>query len=358
MRCRTITGLSTITDDTPILGFENRPEPIPGVDEVLIRVSVCGVCHTEIDEIEGRTPPPLFPVIPGHQVVGRIVAAGPHSTPASDQPLASGSASAPGDLIGARVGVAWIGRSCEACSHCRAGRENLCPEFRATGRDLDGGYSELMAAHRAFVHPIPKRLQDFEAAPILCAGAVGYRALRMTGISDGAVLGFAGFGASAHLVLQMARYLYPNTTLCVFARGEQARRLALDLGAAWAGSFCEAPPARLDAVIDTTPAWAPVLAALEQLSPGGRLVINAIGKDNSIDKQRLLELDYSRHLWEEKEIKSVANVTRADVRESLQLAERVPLKPQVTPFTLEDADQALRRVKRGGGTGAVVLAVS
>ncbi len=357
MRCRTITGISTITDDTPILGFEERPEPIPGTDEVLLRVSVCGVCHTEIDEIEGRTPPRRFPVIPGHQVVGRIVAVGPPSKPADEQQPALGSSSAAGGLIGTRVGVAWIGRSCEECSHCRAGQENLCAQFRATGRDHDGGYAELMTAHRAFVHPIPETLQDCEAAPIMCAGAVGYRALRMTGITDGAVLGFTGFGASAHLVLQMARYLYPNATLCVFARGNYARRLALHLGAAWAGSFSERPPARLDAVIDTTPAWAPVLTALEHLSPAGRLVINAIGKDDSIDKQRLLELNYSRHLWEEKGVKSVANVTRFDVREALQLAGRMPLKPQVTPFTLDEADQALRRIKRGGGTGAVALAI-
>ncbi len=343
MRCMTMTRITALSEDSVPLTAAVRPNPDPGPGQVLIRVSVCGVCHTEIDEIEGRTPPPQLPVVPGHQVVGRVAALGKDTV---------------GPALGDRVGVAWIGSACGGCAYCLGDSENLCEEFRATGRDLDGGYAELMVARAAFVHPIPHTLSDSEAAPLLCAGAVGYRALRLTQLSDGGRLGFSGFGASAHIVLQTARHLYPHSSFYVFARSRAARQLALDLGAEWAGDFSQRPPQALDAVIDTTPAWVPVLVALESLAPGGRLVINAIGKNDSIDKEALLQLDYASQLWQEKEIKSVANLTRRDVAEFLKVAAGIPIKPQVSTLPLENANEALARLNQGGGTGALVLAVS
>ena len=315
------------------------PDPEPGAGEVRIRVRTCGVCHTELDEIEGRLPPPRLPMILGHQAVGTVDA------------LGAGVA----DLsLGDRVGVAWIFSACGECESCRSGTENLCPSFRATGRDAPGGYAERMIAPAAFVHPIPAAFSDAQAAPLLCAGAIGYRSLRLTGLEDGQVLGLMGFGASGHLVLQLARHSFPHSPVFVFARSDDQRRLARELGAAWAGGPTDRPPAELHAIIDTTPAWAPILAALEVLKPGGRLVINAIRKE-SADQESLLRLDYARHLWMEKEIKSVANVTRADVREFLSAAAEIPIRPVVEEFPLEDANAAVAQLRGRGGSGAKVL---
>jgi propanol-preferring alcohol dehydrogenase len=307
----------------------------------LIKISACGVCHTELDEIEGRTPPPALPVIPGHQVVGRIVGRGPGA-----------------DLypIGARVGVAWIYSSCGVCPFCRSGRENLCDQFRATGRDAHGGYAEYMAVPEDSAYLIPEIFSDLEAAPLLCAGAIGYRSLRLTGLEDGGNLGLVGFGASAHLVLKMVRRRFPNTRVFVLARMETEREFARDLGAAWAGSLEDEPPEKLQAAIDTTPAWKPIVAALNNLEPGGRLVINAIRKEEA-DKGELLKLDYPQHLWLEKEIKSVANVARRDVQEFLDLAAEVPIKPEVQVYGLEEANQALVELKERRIRGAKVLRI-
>ena len=315
------------------------PDPRPGKGEVLVRVAVCGVCHTELDEIEGRTPPPFLPMIPGHQVVGEVVERGADAT---------------GLEIGDRVGVAWIFSTCGHCEQCLAGNENLCGDFRATGRDANGGYAEYMAVPAAFAHPIPGDFTDTEAAPLLCAGAVGYRSLRLAGIRNGMRLGLAGFGASAHLVLMMVRHRYPDTEVYVFARKREEREFALQSGAAWAGDTLEAAPAKLHAVIDTTPAWLPVIKALENLEPGGRLVINAIRKE-AADRQQLLGLDYPRHLWMEKEIKSVANVTRRDVREFLDLAAAIPVRPVVETYALHEANRALLELKTRHVRGAKVL---
>jgi propanol-preferring alcohol dehydrogenase len=329
----------SLHDDSEPLRPADVPEPEPGPGEVLIRVSVCGVCHTELDEIEGRTPPPRLPVIPGHQAVGVVEKTGDGVTR---------------HKTGDRVGVAWIFSSCGACAYCLAGDDNLCPEFRATGRDADGGYAEYMKVGEDYAFDIPGNLTDSEAAPLLCAGAIGYRSLRLTGIEDRQSLGLTGFGASGHFVLKMARHLYPNAGIYVFARSGPERAFARDLGAAWAGGTEETPPRKLDAIIDTTPAWKPVVEALRNLNPGGRLVINAIRKEDS-DKEYLLNLDYPSHLWMEKEIKSVANVSRRDVREALDLASRFEVVPEVEEYPLEDANRVLGELKKGIIKGAKVL---
>jgi propanol-preferring alcohol dehydrogenase len=246
---------------------------------------------------------------------------------------------------------------CGHCESCRRGEENLCAQFLATGRDAHGGYAERMAVPEAFAHPIPDAFGDAEAAPLLCAGAVGYRSLRLTGLENGQVLGLTGFGASGHLVLQLVRHRFPNTPVYVFARSEAEREFALHLGASWAGDTREVPPEEPHAIIDTTPAWTPVVAALENLRPGGRLVINAIRKEDR-DKEALLGLDYARHLWLEKEVKSVANVARVDVREFLRLAAEVPLRPEVEEYPLEEANRALIELKARTIRGAKVLRIA
>jgi propanol-preferring alcohol dehydrogenase len=317
-------------------------EPAPGPGEVLLRVLTFGVCHTELDEIEGRTPPASLPAVLGHQVVGRVAGAGPGATRFR---------------LGERLGVGWIYSACGRCPFCLAGEENLCPSFRAAGRDAAGGYAEYMVAPEAFVYPIPDALSDAEAAPLLCAGAIGYRSLRLTGLQDGQRLGLTGFGASAHLVLQMARRRFPHSEVYVFARREAERAFARELGAVWAGEAGETPPARLHAVIDTTPVWRPVVEALRVLEPGGRLVINAIRKEET-DKDVLLRLDYATHLWMEKEIKSVANVTRRDIAETLDLAAEIGLRPAVEEYPLAEANRALYELKTMKIRGAKVLRVS
>ena len=237
------------------------------------------------------------------------------------------------------------------------GDENLCEQFRATGRDANGGYAELMVVPQAFAHAIPDSLADAQAAPLLCAGAIGFRSLRLAGLEDGQALGLTGFGASAHLVLKLVRHRFPTTEVFVFARSAAERAFASELGATWAGDTAERAPKRLHAIIDTTPAWTPIVKALENLEPGGRLVINAIRKVDA-DKDALLTLDYPQHLWLEKEIKSVANVTRADVREFLRLAAEIPLEPEVQEYELADANRALVDLKSGDVRGAKVLRVS
>jgi alcohol dehydrogenase, propanol-preferring len=325
----------TTTPLTP----QSVPIPTPGNDEILIRVTACGVCHTELDEIEGRTPPPRFPIIPGHQVVGRVDAAGP----GADRFTA-----------GQRVGVAWINHACGHCDYCREGLENLCPAFAATGRDAHGGYAEYMTVHQEFAFPIPDRFSDVQAAPLLCAGAIGYRSMALCQMRDGQRLGLTGFGASAHLVLKMVQHLFPQSPVYVFARSAGEQAFALSLGAAWAGDTNDRPPQLLDCIIDTTPAWTPVVAALANLKPGGRVVINAIRKEVA-DRDVLLTLDYASHLWHEKEIKSVANVARSDVSHFLQLADRIPIIPEVEIFGLNDANRALLELKTRKIRGGKVL---
>jgi propanol-preferring alcohol dehydrogenase len=234
--------------------------------------------------------------------------------------------------------------------------ENLCPDFRATGRDIPGGYAQYTTVLEDFAFPVPDAFSDAQAAPLLCAGAIGWRSLRLAGLADGEPLGLTGFGASAHLVLQLARYLYPRSKICVFARSERERNFALSLGAGWAGEPAEKSPEKLAAVIDTTPAWKPVVEALANLAPGGRLVINAIRKEAS-DRDQLLRLEYPLHLWQEKEIKSVANVARRDIAEFLDLAAKIPILPDVEEYAFFDANRALAELKAGQIRGAKVLKI-
>lgn len=342
MRAMILSRLGSLEENPEPLALAELPVPQPGAGEIRLRVAACGVCHTELDEIEGRMPPPRLPVVLGHQAVGRVEALGAGVT---------------GIREGDRVGVAWIFSACGRCKYCREGNENLCPWFRATGRDADGGYAETMMVPAAFAHPIPDVFSDVQAAPLLCAGAIGYRSLELAALADGESLGLTGFGASAHLVLKMVRHRYPNTRVHVFARSEGERAFARELGAVWTGDSGEEPPEKLAAIVDTTPAWAPVVEALRNLEPEGRLVINAIRKEER-DKEALLRLDYSRDLWLEKEIKSVANVARSDVREFLALAAEIPLAPETQEFPLEAANQALRELKARRIRGAKVLRIS
>ncbi len=339
MKAMVLRKISDLRRESNPLEMCDLPEPAPATGEILIRVTACGVCHTELDEIEGRTAPPVLPVIPGHQVVGTVHALG-------------SAASLYG--IGERVGVGWIFSACGSCEYCRGGRENLCPGFRATGRDRNGGYAEYIVVPEAFAYPIPPLFSDAEAAPLLCAGAIGYRSLRLANLDDGQPLGLTGFGASAHLVLMMVRHLHPRTKIFVFARREEERRFALDLGAAWAGETGETAPEKLQAIIDTTPAWRPVVEALRNLRSGGRLVVNAIRKEKG-DQVELLRLDYPAHLWMEKEMSSVANVTRRDIAEFLELAAAIPIRPQVEEYPLDQANRALIDLKIGRIRGAKVL---
>jgi propanol-preferring alcohol dehydrogenase len=336
MRAMVLTSVAGFDENNEPLQLSELPRPAAGDDEVLIEVSVCGVCHTELDEIEGRTPPPHFPVVPGHEIVGRIAALG---------------AGCSRREIGQRVGVGWIHSSSGGVD------ENVDPAFKATGRDVDGGYAEYMVVPELYAYPIPDVFTDMEAAPLLCAGAVGYRSLRLTNIRDGQVLGLTGFGGSGHLVLQLAKHLYPSAKVFVFARSETERAFALELGADWSGDTSEIPPQPPHAIIDTTPAWRPVLAALECLRPGGRLVINAIRKE-AADRHLLADISYADHLWLEKEIKSVANVTHRDIEEFLPIAAEIPLRVAVQTYPLAKANQALNDLRAGHVRGAKVLIIS
>ena len=342
MRAMILPKLGSLEENPEPLVLAELPVPVPGEGEVRIRIAACGVCHTELDEIEGRAPPPRLPVVLGHQAVGRVEAMGKGVKTLRE---------------GDRVGVPWIFSACGRCKYCREGNENLCPWFAATGRDADGGYAELMTVRADFALPIPDLFSDVQAAPLLCAGAIGYRSLELANLEDGESLGLTGFGASAHLVLKMVRYRLPRTRIHVFARSQSEREFARELGAVWAGDSTEEPPEKLAAVIDTTPAWGPVVDALKHLEPAGRLVINAIRKEER-DKEALLRLDYPRDLWLEKEIKSVANVARSDVREFLALAAEIPLEPATQEFPLEAANQALRELKARRIRGAKVLRVT
>ncbi len=338
MLLKEVTSLAK--NDQPLV-LEQVPVPEPGKGEVLLRVLVCGVCHTELDEIEGRIADTKFPVIPGHQVVGTVEKRGEGATRFPP---------------GQRVGVAWIFASCGSCSFCLSEQENLCDDFRATGKDVNGGYAQFMVVPENFAYPVPDALGDAEAAPLLCAGAIGYRSLRLCGIGKGDNLGLMGFGGSAHLVLKLVRYLYPEMDVFVFARREEEREFARELGACWAGDISEKSPRKLRAVIDTTPVWKTVVESLDNLDKGGRLVINAIRKEE-VDKDYLQNLDYRDDLWMEKEIKSVANVTRKDVSGFLELAAKAGIRPTVRTYPLEAANKALSELREGNIRGAKVLQI-
>jgi len=341
MKAWVIDKISDLRTESAPLKLVELPKPTPKHGELLIKVNTCGVCHTEIDEIEGRTPPPYFPVVPGHQVVGTVK-------------QTNGTTNF---KKGDRVGVAWIYSTCGNCEYCISGRENLCIEFKATGRDVNGGYAEYMVVPEKFAYLIPDYFSDAEAAPLLCAGAIGLRSLNLCNAKDGDRIGLTGFGASAHLVLKLIRYRYPNTEVYVFARNLKEQKFALELGAVWAGDTTDRPPHFLDSIIDTTPVWKPIVEALKILKPGGRLVINAIRKE-SVDLDYLLKMDYPSHLWMEKEIKSVANVCSNDVRDFIRLAAEMKFKPEIQIYPFEKANQALLDIKNRKIKGAKVLTIS
>ncbi len=339
MKAMRLRKLATVARETPSLSCEDVAIADPGPGEIRLRVLACGVCHTELDEIEGRLTPPRLPVIPGHQVVGRVEAVG---------------SAVQESLIGSRVGVGWIYHACGHCSYCDDSRENLCADFRGTGCDVDGGYAEAMCVPADFAVPIPGQLSDVAAAPWLCAGAIGYRALRLAKLRDGEPLGLAGFGASAHLVLLLARQMLPSSPVFVFARHPDTREFALQQGADWAGDHGDRAPAPAQAIIDTTPVWTTVVQSLAALAPGGRLVINAIRKqDDDIDA--LTRLNYQQHLWMERQLCSVANVTRNDLREVLAIAAAGNLRAAVTTYPLSEANAALADLKFTPSRGAKVL---
>jgi len=328
----------SLVEEKPLKLVE-LPAPIPGQNQILIKVSTCGVCHTEIDEIEGRISPLRLPMILGHEIVGRV------------EKLGQGASKF---KKGDRVGIAWINWACGRCAFCLKGKENLCDKAKWTGKDVHGGYAQYTLVSEGFAYPIPESFNDLKAAPLLCAGVVGYRALRISGMEDGGVLGLYGFGASAHIIIQVAKYKYPHGRVFVFTRPKQKehQNLARKLGADWVGSTDDTPPEKLNCAIDFTPVGEPVRQALRNLQKGGRVVINAIRKTTSIP-----ELDYTEHVWYEKEMKSVANVTRRDAEEFLPLAAEIPIVPETQEFNLEDANEALILLKEGRMHGAGILKI-
>lgn len=309
-----------------------RPSPKAG--QILLQVKTCGVCHTDLHTAEGDLELPRLPVVPGHQIVAEVAEAGEGA-----------ERYRPGD----RVGVAWLYRACGICDFCRRGQENLCPAAQFTGLHADGGYAEYTVVDEQFAYPIPEIFSDAEAAPLLCAGIIGYRTLRLCGIQAGERLGLYGFGASAHLAIQVARHW--GCEVFVFTRSEAHRRLARELGASWTGGAQDTPPARLDASATFAPAGWIVPFALGHLRPGGTLAINAI------HMSPIPEMPYST-IYGERVLRSVANFTRADAEEFLRLAAEIPVRTEVEVFPLDAANEALVKLKRSEIKGAAVLQVA
>ena len=325
------------------------PELTPG--NVLLRVLACGVCRTDLHIAEGELPPLNPRVIPGHQIVGEVIAGDLDSSTArvgTGDPARPVEPSSTRSLrTGTRVGVSWMGGIDGTCPYCRRGEENLCDSPTFTGYTVDGGYADYALARADFVFPIPAALDDLHAAPLLCAGIIGFRSLRVAGVQRGERVGLYGFGASAHLVIAVLRAW--NCEVYVSTRGESHRKLAESLGAKWVGTENQKPPVELDRAITFAPCGNVVIAALSSLRKGGVVAINAIHLD------RIPEFDYDRLLWGERQIRSVANMTRADASDFLQLAADIKLKPKVTSFPLEKANEALMAVKGDAIDGAAVI---
>jgi alcohol dehydrogenase, propanol-preferring len=305
--------------------------PAPGPGEIAIGVAACGVCRTDLQLVEGDLPARLLPIVPGHQVVGRVSGLGPDVDRWN---------------VGDRVGVAWLAGSCGVCEHCRAGRENLCPAAEFTGWDRDGGYAESMVARADFAFTIPDAFSDTEAAPLLCGGVIGYRSLKISGIRSGGRLGLYGFGASALLALQVA--VHWGCEVYVATRSAPERERALAFGAVWVGGYDDAPPAELDAAVTFAPAGSVVVAALRAIAPGATVAINAIHLDE------IPAFDYDL-LWRERGLRSVANFTRRDAEEFLALAAEIPIRTVADVYPLDDANLALERLAAGDVSGAAVL---
>lgn len=317
--------------ETGPLSGEEGPSLTAGRGDLVLRVTACAVCRTDLQIAEGDLPARMLPVVPGHQAVGKVVGVGVGVTDWS---------------VGDRAGVAWLGAACGACRHCLGGRENLCPGARFTGWDRDGGFAEQIAVDAAFALRLPAGFDDLAAAPLLCGGVIGYRSLRVSDIRPGGRLGLYGFGASASLAIQVAVHWGCEVFVCTRSEGEQRRALAL--GAAWAGGYDVAPPAPLDAAVTFAPAGAVVLAALKAVDRGGTVAINAIHLDG------IPAFSYD-DLWLERSIKSVANFTRRDAQEFLDLAATIPVQTAVETLPLGEANDALARLRRGQVEGAFVL---
>jgi alcohol dehydrogenase, propanol-preferring len=323
---------AVLTTPAPIsqspLRIEDVPTPEPKPGHVLLKVLACGVCRTDLHIVEGELAPRHPRVIPGHQIVGAVVGG-------------------KGLTEGTRVGVTWIGGTDGTCPYCRRNQENLCDFPTFTGYTVDGGYAEYALARADFCFPVPSQLDDLHAAPLLCAGIIGFRALRVAGVEKEDRVGLFGFGASAHLAIKVLQSW--NCEVYVSTRGESHRTLAESMGAAWVGTEKEKPPAALDRAVTFAPSGDVVIAALSSLRKGGVVAINAIHLD------RIPQFDYDRLLWGERQIRSVANMTRADARDFLQLAAEIKLQPQVTSFPLEKANEALQAVKNDSIDGAAVI---
>ncbi len=310
------------------------PAPEPGPGQVVVAVDACGVCRTDLHVVDGELPEPKLPLVPGHQIVGRVLDVGEEAARFR---------------TGDRVGIPWLAWTCGECRYCRSGRENLCDRARFTGYQLDGGYAELAAADERFCFPIPEDYPDLQAAPLLCAGLIGYRSLRLAG--DGERLGLYGFGASAHIVAQVARYEGRRVFAFTRAGDEAAQAFARELGAEWAGAAEQRPPDELDAAIVFAPVGELVLAALAATAKGGTVVCAGIHMSD------IPSFPYDL-LWGERVLRSVANLTRGDGEEFMALAPRIPVRTEVEAFPLEQANQALARLRAGEVRGAAVLAVA
>ncbi len=328
MRAAILNSPRSISRSPLEIGQAPEPEPRPG--HVLIRVRACGVCRTDLHIVEGELPQRRKPLIPGHQIAGEIAGGATPELPP-----------------GTRVGVSWIGGTDGTCAYCLKGSENLCDAPAFTGYTVDGGYAELALARSDFVVPLPPNLDHLHAAPLLCAGIIGFRSLRVAGVEPGDHVGLYGFGAAAHLAIAVLHAW--NCKVYVSTRGASHRRLAATLGAAWVGSENDRPPVELDRAVTFAPSGDVVIAALSSLKKGGVVAINAIHLD------RIPQFDYDRLLWGERQIRSVANMTRADARDFLQVAAEIGLRPKVTAFPLEHANEALQALKSDSIDGAAVL---
>lgn len=321
--------------DNEPLKLANIPIPEPGPDDILIRINICGVCHTDLHTVEGELPEAKLPIIPGHQVVGRVEKRGENANRFKK---------------GDRVGVAWLYSSCGSCGYCRGGNENLCENARFTGYSANGGYAEYMVIPEKFAYSIPEIFSDEQASPLLCAGIIGYRALRLSEVKPGQRLGLLGFGASAHVAIQVA--VHWGCEVYVFSRSEEHRALARKLGAIWTGTSRDDPPVKMNSIVNFTPAGSTVIDGMRMLDKGGTQALAGIYMTS------IPEMDYMKYLYHERTLRSVANATRQDGEELLKAAAEIPIRTTTQVFPLEDANKALQLLKASKIEGAAVLDIS
>ncbi len=316
------------------LELVDLPEPEPGSEDILIRIDVCGVCHTDLHTVEGDLPEIKIPIIPGHQVVGKVAKRGTKAYRFKE---------------GDRVGAAWLYSADETCPYCTRGNENLCPHARFTGYHENGGYAEYMVIPEKFAYVIPEIFENEKAAPLLCAGIIGYRALRLSEIEPGQRLGLIGFGASAHVAIQVA--VHWGCEVYVFSRSEEHRALAEKLGAIWTGTSKDDPPEKMDSIVNFTPAGPTVLDGMRMLDKGGTQALAGIYMSP------IPEMDYVKHIYHERTLRSVANATRKDAEELLKIAAEIPIRTTTQAFPLEEANRVLKLLKDSKIDGAAVLKV-